>query len=80
MLCEVIWPSSEPKADSGVKESCLERLILFGEGSIRRAVVEFTVHYHSERNHQGLDNKLISPDPKLLREGADAKGSGWADC
>ena len=52
-----------------IKESCLERLILFGEGSLRRALAEFTVHYHRERNHQGLGNKLICPDPELIREG-----------
>jgi putative transposase len=46
-----------------IKESCLERVILFGEGSVRRAAAEFTVHYHAERNHQGLDNQLICPDP-----------------
>jgi putative transposase len=46
-----------------IKESCLERVILFGEGSVRRAAAEFTVHYHAERNHQGLGNKLICPDP-----------------
>src|SRR4051812_11034510 len=28
-----------------IKESCLERLILFGEGSVRRAATEFTVHF-----------------------------------
>jgi hypothetical protein len=49
-----------------IKESCLERLILFGEGAVRRAASEFTVHYHHERNHQGLDNKLICPDPTLV--------------
>jgi hypothetical protein len=51
-----------------IKESCLERLI-FGERSVRRAAVEFRTHYHGERNHQGLNNKLISPDPKHVREG-----------
>ena len=56
-----------------IKESCLERLILFGEGSVRRAAAEFAVHYHRERNHQGLDNKLICPDPKLVREGGEVK-------
>ena len=45
-----------------IKESCLERLILFGEGSIRRVAAEFRVHYHSECNQQGLDNRLICPD------------------
>jgi putative transposase len=42
-----------------IKETCLERLILFGEGSLRGAIQEFVVHYHHERNHQGLGNRLI---------------------
>ena len=44
-----------------IKESCLDRLILFGEASLRRAVREFVAHYHEERNHQGLGNVLIFP-------------------
>lgn len=56
-----------------IKESCLERLILFGEGSVRRAAAEFTVHYHRERNHQGLDNKLIYPDREVVHEGGEVK-------
>jgi len=44
-----------------IKESCLDRLILFGEGSLRKAIHEFTAHYHLERNHQGLGNRLIIP-------------------
>ena len=56
-----------------IKESCLERLILFGEGSVRRAAAEFTVHYHRERNHQGLDNKLICPDSSPVGEGGEVK-------
>jgi putative transposase len=58
-----------------IKESCLERLVLFGEGSVRRAASEFTAHYHRERNHQGLDNKLICPDPRLVREGGEVQRS-----
>ena len=42
-----------------IKESCLERMILFGEGSLRKAIHEFSQHYHHERNHQGLGNRLI---------------------
>ena len=49
-----------------IKESCLQRLILFGESSLRTAVQNFMAHYHSERNHQGLDNRLIQPDPVHL--------------
>jgi transposase InsO family protein len=49
-----------------IKESCLSRLILFGESSLRTAVQNFVAHYHSERNHQGLDNRLIQPEPAHL--------------
>jgi hypothetical protein len=45
-----------------IKETCLERMILFGEDSLRRAVHEFVAHYHHERNHQGLAKRLISPE------------------
>ena len=44
-----------------IKESCLERMILFGERSLRTAIREFVAHYHTERNHQGLANRLIRP-------------------
>ena len=45
-----------------IKEECLERLVLIGEGSLRRAVEEFCEHYHHERNHQGLENKIIEAE------------------
>jgi transposase InsO family protein len=59
-----------------IKESCLNRLILVGDASLRRAVREFVAHYHQERNHQGLGNLLIFPsrvqarhdDPLVCRE------------
>ena len=44
-----------------IKDSCLERLVLIGEGSRRRAGREFVAHDHHERNHQGLDHRLILP-------------------
>jgi putative transposase len=49
-----------------IKESCLERLIFFGEASLRTAIQNFVAHYHGERNHQGLGNRLISPEPGHL--------------
>lgn len=45
-----------------IKSECLDHLILVGERSLRRAVDEFCAHYHEERNHQGLENKLIEAD------------------
>jgi transposase InsO family protein len=44
-----------------IKESCLDQMIFFGESSLRKAVQEFVLHYHLERNHQGLGNRLIIP-------------------
>jgi len=45
-----------------IKASRLDRMILFGEGSLRKAIHEFVAHCHRERNHQGLGNRLIIPD------------------
>ena len=58
-------PNLNPHAERFVrtiKESCLDRMILFGEGSLRKAIREFLAHYHGERNHQGLGNRLIIRD------------------
>jgi hypothetical protein len=44
-----------------VKQESLSQLILFGEGSLRRALQQFTAHYHAERNHQGKNNLLLFP-------------------
>jgi putative transposase len=42
-----------------IKEECLNRVIPLGERHFRRTLAEFVVHYHRERNHQGLSNNLI---------------------
>jgi len=44
-----------------LKEECLDRMIFFGEKPLRNALREYTAHYHRERNHQGLKNRLIDP-------------------
>ena len=43
-----------------LKSECLNRLVFFGGASLRRALAEFMEHYHAERNHQSLDNELIT--------------------
>jgi hypothetical protein len=45
-------------------------MILLGEGSVRNASHEFVLHYHHERNHQGLDNRLIIPQPLVADRAA----------
>ena len=46
-----------------VKSECLSHFILFGEGSLRRALRNFCEHYHGERNHQVKANQLLFPRP-----------------
>jgi transposase InsO family protein len=46
-----------------IKEECLDRMIPLGERHFRRAITEFVEHDHLERNHQGLDNRLIAGTP-----------------
>lgn len=44
-----------------VKEECVEKMILFGEVSLRRAVEQYVAHYNRERNHRGRSNGIILP-------------------
>jgi hypothetical protein len=37
---------------------------------LRKAIAEFVEHYHTERNHQGLGNRLLRSGPTLKSEGA----------
>jgi putative transposase len=47
------------------------RMIFVGQASLRRAVAEYVDHYHRERNHQGLENRLIhAPAVVAANEGA----------
>jgi len=38
----------------------LNKRVPLGERHLRRAAREFVQHYHLERNHQGLDNQLLT--------------------
>ena len=53
-----------------IKSECLERMVPLGETHLRRAVAEYMLHYHHERNHQGLGNGLIDGGHQ------DAAGTG----
>ena len=54
-----------------IKDECLNRMIFIGQASLRRAVAEYVEHYHLERNHQGLENRLIClPTAAFPKSGA----------
>jgi transposase InsO family protein len=44
-----------------IKSESLSKMIFFGEKSLRRAVNSYLVHYHAERNHQGMGNQILEP-------------------
>ena len=54
-----------------IKDECLSKLILFGEGALRHALQEYVEHYHHERPHQGEGNIVLMPvaDHRQPRDG-----------
>ena len=50
-----------------LKSERIERMIFFSEQSWRTAIRQFVLHYHSERNHQGLGNRVIDPGDEVGR-------------
>jgi transposase InsO family protein len=52
-----------------IQDECLSKMIFVGEGMLHRALCEFVAHYHEERNHQGVGNRLLRPRTEDL--GAD---------
>ena len=65
----VLLPPKSPNLNTymerwfrSLKSECLDRMISLGRKSLENAVREYVEHYHAERNHQGLGNKLIEPD------------------
>jgi transposase InsO family protein len=54
-----------------IKDECLDRMIFIGQASLRRVVAEYMEHYHRERNHQGIENRLIcAPAVVAANDGA----------
>ena len=49
-----------------IKGECFTRVVPLGEGHLHLLAREYVEHYHCERNHQGLDNRLLqhAPPPK----------------
>ena len=44
-----------------IKLEYLERMNFFGEQHLRTAIDEYMDHYHPERNHHVLENRLVAP-------------------
>jgi transposase InsO family protein len=83
----VLIPERAPNANAyaerfvrSIKEECLDRIVPIGERHFRRALAEYVEHYHLERNHQGLHNRLIADRRRSTWRTASGAGRGWAGC
>lgn len=68
----VLLPPRSPNCNAylerffrSLKEESLDRMIFFSELALRNAAKEFLLHYHAERNHQGLDHQIPEPGPEV---------------
>ena len=76
-IASVLLPPKSPNCNAhlkrffrSLKEEALEQMIFFGERSLRKATNEFLAHYHAERNHQGLDHRILVRGAELeMRSG-----------
>jgi transposase InsO family protein len=56
-----------------IKEKCLTKMFFVGQRSLRRAITEYMTHFHEERNHQGLGNRLIRGFPVVAANDASIR-------
>src|SRR6266700_3511315 len=70
----VVLPPRSPNLNAhcerfvrSIKEEALERMVIMGEDALRYVLKHYLEHYHTERNHQGLDNHLIEPRVEVGR-------------
>ncbi len=80
-IIPVVLPPKSPNCNAfierffgSLKSECLRKLILIGRASLIRALNSYELHYHSERNHQGLENKIIAPEENV------GASEGTIDC
>jgi putative transposase len=56
-----------------IKEEALEQMVMLGAPALSYVIQQSLAHYQTERNHQGLDNPLIAPEPGLGSQGGQVR-------
>src|SRR5499427_2010060 len=76
----VVLPPRSPNLNAhcerfvrSIKEEVLHQMVMLGERALSYAIQQYLAHYHMERNHQGLDNQLIAPEPDLARHSGQVR-------
>jgi transposase InsO family protein len=79
----VVLPPKSPNLNAhcerfvrSIKEEVLNRMILMGEASLRYTLSQSLAPYHTERNHQGLDNELIVAEPEVVGQRGQVRCRG----
>ncbi len=65
----IIWtPVRAPNANAfaerwirSVREECLDKLLIFSEGHLRRVLTAYITYYNHARPHQGIDQQCPVP-------------------
>ena len=52
-----------------ITEEALAQMLLLGERSLSSIIQPYLAHDHGERNHQGLGNQLVGPEPTRKLQG-----------
>ena len=48
-----------------IKSECVEQMIFFSEAALLRALSTHADHYHQERNHQGVESRILEPGEEV---------------
>ena len=46
-----------------VKSECLDQVVILSEAHLRHLLSEYVAHYHAERAHQGMGNRVLMKEP-----------------
>ena len=56
-----------------IKEEALNKVVMRSERALYYTIYQYVSYYHAERNHQGLANQLIAPEPDLARHSGQVR-------
>lgn len=83
----VVLPPKSPNLNAhlerfmgSLKREVVHEMIFFGEHSLLNDVKNYLAHYHTERNHQGLENKLIDPRDEVVTADSDSDPTLPIEC
>jgi hypothetical protein len=68
----IVWPPRSPNLNAhgerfvrSITAEALDQVIVIGEAALRSVLQSYLTQDHHERNHQGLGNQLMVPEPGM---------------